>query len=68
MEYSESASVNQLVCVAWLHNFCINKHILWHEFAGFQDSDYEFSPYEETMRATAATHRFEEAEEMFNNP
>jgi hypothetical protein len=57
-----------IVCIAWLHNFYINEHILWHGFSGFEQNNYKFSLYEEAMRATAATYEFEEAEELFNNP
>jgi hypothetical protein len=56
------------VCIAWLHNFCINEHILQHGIAGIGQNYYAFSPYKQAMRATAATNEFEEAEEMFNNP
>jgi hypothetical protein len=51
-----------------LHNFCINEQILLHGFVGFECSVQDFSPYEEAMRATAATHEFEETEESPDNP
>jgi DDE superfamily endonuclease len=57
-----------IVCIARLHNYCINERILRHGFVGFEGSEQDFSPYEEAMRATAATHEFEEAEELFDNP
>jgi hypothetical protein len=41
---------------------------MWHGLAVARQNDYEFSPYEQAMRATAATNEFEEAEEMFDNP
>jgi hypothetical protein len=51
-----------------LHNYCINERILRHGLAVAGQNDYEFSPFEQAMRATAATNEFEEAEEMFDNP
>jgi DDE superfamily endonuclease len=57
-----------VVCIARLHNFCINERILRHGVTVAAPSDNEFSPYEQAMRATAATNEFDEAEEMFDSP
>jgi hypothetical protein len=33
-----------IVCIAQLHNFCINKQVLQHGFVGFEGSDNDLSP------------------------
>jgi hypothetical protein len=57
-----------VVCIAQLHNFCISERILRHGVTVAAQNDNKFSPYEQAIRATAATNEFDEAEEMFDNP
>jgi DDE superfamily endonuclease len=59
-----------VVCIAHLHNFCINERQLRLQTGttAVRPEDVEFSLFEQMMRETSATNQFEEAELLYANP